>query len=125
MKSILKSMVFIVVAYLLLTFLNMGLVMLFFYENPDSGMLLPLITQAIVIISIGTFIQLKLRNWFKLSQSKIPINVLLLMIGIVSCLNLYLDVSLEPSWFVTMNFIFVLIGFNLVKINHKNLIKEG
>lgn len=125
MKSFLKASAFILSSYLMLTFINMGLVMLFFLKDQSIPVLIPLIIQAFVMISCGYFVLYKFVGLFKLSESTLPLYSLILILGFVSSLNLYLNVSLEPRWFVTSNFIFVASGLIIGYRRRKVLSKKA
>lgn len=113
MISFLKATAFVLSSYLILTFLNMGLVIVFYYEDPASNFILPLLIQAIVLLSAGFLVYFKMSEWFGLKSYKWTLYFLTFIFGFVSSLNLYLDLSIEPGWFVISNFIFISSGLML------------
>ena len=98
MKAVFKSIAFIVTGYSIASLINMGLVLLFYYDGvlAPTFVLFPIEILVIILSSFG--IGFYIYHWFKLT-SRWPIYTLMFLLIAITGLNIYLDQSLEPLWY--------------------------
>jgi hypothetical protein len=98
MKTFLKGAGFVIVGYLLISLVNMGTVVLFFYERVLASVYILFPLQLLIIAPTSYGIGYLLTKWFN-PENSIPVYILAGLVTIVIAINIISDVSLEPLWY--------------------------
>lgn len=111
MKVFFLNLLFIIGCYMILSLANMGLVLLFWYESGAVQIPWVVLSQAFVMVSLSACCTGILQSRMK-SVTNLSVFILAGLFILISGLNLYLGVSLEPGWFVVTNLVFTLAGLS-------------
>lgn len=98
MKQVFKGLGFIILGYLITSFINMGTVLFFFYERmlAPNYVLFPM--EILIMVTTSFFIGYFVFHLFKI-ESIWPIYTVAILLIAVTGFNIYLDNSLEPLWY--------------------------
>ncbi|MEP5612668.1 MAG: hypothetical protein ABJP45_10485 [Cyclobacteriaceae bacterium] len=95
MTNFLRSIAAIFVGYLLFTLVNMGLVMLLFYNRTPPSTVIILLAL-VVAIPITSFYWIKIISMIAKGSTHVHSIIVICIVAIVTGINMYLGVSLEP-----------------------------
>ncbi len=122
--QILKYALYIIITYMALAMLTMGIVLFFYFEKENTNSVLVILSQLLLIPTTAFILTRFGAKWLKI-DAKIGAGIVGVLLTIVAGLNLYLDVSLEPVWFVIVNLMLGLIGLFWAAMKAKSTSKSN
>lgn len=107
-----------------LAMLTMGIVLFFYFEKENTNSFLVILSQLLLVPTTAFLLTHFGAKWLKI-DAKIGAGIVGVLLTIVAGLNLYLDVSLEPAWFVIVNLMLGLVGLFWAAIKVKSTSKSN